>query len=109
MPFRAIVWRPITGSTTQFQIVGINDIPAGAVNTPVTYAVPGNDRITVKAGDMIGWSFGDSIIAYNDSGVNRIFWLGGSLHGSLQVNEVHTFSLSRETSREYSIAATVGG
>ena len=107
--FRAIVWRPVTGSTTQFQIVGINDIPAGVINTPVTYTVPEDKRITVKAGDMIGWSFGDPLIANDRNiGTYRIFWLGGHLHDSLQVNGVHTFSLSTERVRDYSIAATVG-
>ena len=47
--FRAIVWRQVEGFATQFQVVGINGIPAGAVNTLVSYTVPENDRITVNA------------------------------------------------------------
>ena len=105
--FRAVIWRPIDDSATQFRIVGINDIPAGPVNTPVTYTVPENQRITVNAGDVIGWSFGDSVLAYNPGGSYRVRWLGGNLHGSLQANQVRDIN-SGVGAREYSIAATVG-
>ena len=104
--FRAIVWRPVEGSATKFRIVGINDIPAGAVNTPVTYTVPVNQRITFKAGDVIGWSFGDASLAYNKGGGYRVRWLFGNLHASLQVNQVRNIQTGAEE-REYSIAATV--
>ena len=106
-PFRAIVWRPINGSATKFRIVGINDIPASPVYTPVVYTVPDNQRITVSSGDVIGWSFGDSVLAYNSGGAYRVRWLGGNLHGSLQVNQVRDINTGVEY-RQYSIAAMVG-
>ena len=109
-PFRALVWRPIDGyEGTRFRIVGINNIPAGAVNTPVTYTVPDSERITVRAGDVIGWSFGEAVLTYNhDSGGHnyRVRWKGGNLHDNLHANQVHNINTGSEV-RAYSIAATV--
>ena len=107
--FRAIVWRPVdlSANVTQFKVVGINDIPAGAINTPVHYTVPANERIAVEAGDVIGWSFQDSVLAYSRGGDYRVRWVHRNLNGSLQMNQVHDISSGVEE-REYSIAATVG-
>ena len=111
--FRAIVWRPVDSSAngtnvSQFKIVGINDIPAGAINRPINYAVPESERITVKAGDVIGWSFEESVLAYNRGGGNRVHWVGRNLNHTLQVKQVFDMNAGVEE-REYSIAATVGG
>ena len=106
--FQAMVWRQIEGSATQFQIVGINDIPGGAVNTPVTYTVPEDERIIVRAGDVIGWSFGEAVLPYNEGGDYRVRWLQKTDQlGNLTVNQVHDI-IKGVTNREYSIAATVG-
>ena len=106
-PFRLIVWRPIDGSATQFRIVGINGIPAGVVDTLVIYTVPENQRITVKAGDVIGWSFGDSgVLAYHVGGIYRVTWLAGNLYDSLQANQIRVFNTGVEE-RDYSIAVSV--
>ena len=107
--FQAIVWRSVDDSDTQFRIVGINEIPAvpaGAVNTPVIYSVPESERITVKAGDVIGWSFGESVLTYNVGGHYRVGWLVRNLLGSIQVNQVYDINSAVEE-RDYSIAATV--
>ena len=104
--FRAIVWRPVDGSNTRFQIVGINDIPAGATNTPVTYTVPVDELITVEPGDVIGWSFGGGVITYNGGGGTLVRWTGGNLHASLDVGQVRNIN-DGAGDREYSIAATV--
>ena len=104
-PFKAIVWRPVEGSDIQFQIVGINVIPAGATNTPVTYTVPDNELIIVKAGDMIGWSH-EGVVPYNGGGGTRVRWLKGHLYASLDVGQVHDINYGTGD-REYSIAATV--
>ncbi|XP_072032975.1 uncharacterized protein [Amphiura filiformis] len=104
--FRAIVFRPVMGSVTQFQIVGINDIPAGAVNTPVNYIVPENERITVTYGDVIGWSFGGGVITYNGGGSYNVRWVGGNLHASLVVDQILNINDGAQL-REYSIEATV--
>ena len=105
--FRVIVWKPVENSATKFRIVGINDIPAGDVNTPVTNAIPKGQRITVKGGDVIGWSFGDVVSEFDFRGDQTVRWIGGNLHGSLQPNQEHNFLIAGVDEREYSIAATV--
>ena len=105
--FQAIVWRRVDNSTTKFRVVGINDIPAGTANTPITFTVSKYQRITVKAGDMIGWSFGDPVLAFDYGGVHSVRWLGGNLHGNLQVFQERDINEGVEK-REYSIVATIG-
>ena len=102
--FRAIVWREVEGKT--FQIVGINEIPAAvATGIEVTYQVPADKHIAVKSGDMIGWSFGESVIAYNYEGGTEVQWLGGNLMEMLEPYQQRTFTGIQD--REYSIKATV--
>ena len=60
--FQSIVFRPLNSDHTQYTVVGINNIPAGEINTPVTYNVPKGDRIKVQRGDVIGWSFGVGVL-----------------------------------------------
>ena len=104
--FRAIVWRPLNGSDILYEIVGINDIPAGPINTPVTHIVSQNEQIAVVPGDMIGWSCGPGVIAYNGGGDKMIRKTKGNLLASLGVGQVHDLS-QLALHREYSIAATV--
>ena len=103
-PFRAIVWRSVPGSSTQFKIVGITDIPAGPINREVTFNVPEDQRFQVKAGDVIGWSFGDGVLAYNGGGGFSVRWLHGFLHSTLTDNQIHDFNGGNQD-REYSILA----
>ena len=93
------------GSTTQFQIIGINDIPASSINIPVTYTVPADKRICVTAGDMLGWSFGNGVITYDYDTGSDVRWLGGFLHASLEPGQIHTFNSIGI--RDYSIQAVV--
>ena len=105
--FQAIVFRPVDGGHTQYTVVGINDIPAGEINTTVTYNVPEGDRIKVQCGDAIGWSFEQAVIPHDfmsdGDGSNLVRWIGGR----------HTYSADTITfnggsgSRKYSIEATV--
>ncbi len=106
-PFRAIIFRPVEGSQTQFKIVGINDIPAGAAsNGLVYYSVPESYQISVNYGDVIGWSSGDSVITFRTSHrVSLIRWLGGYLHADLVPDQILDFN--SEFLREYSIEAYV--
>ncbi len=108
-PFRAIIFRPAEGSKTQFKIVGINDIPAGAVNVSVVYSVPKADRITVHEGDVIGWSFGDGFLTFDTeerhSMVSAINWIGGNLYAGLITGMI--VKMNNKWYREYSIKATV--
>ena len=105
--FRAVVWRPVDDSATKFRIVGINNIPAGPVNTLVTFAVPVNARITVKAGDVIGWSFRAPVLAFDYGGPQNVRWVRGNLQGNVQANQERNINGGVQK-REYSIAATVG-
>ena len=106
--FRAIVWRPVNDSATQFQIVGINDIPAGTANVPITYAVAKSQRIRVKSGDVIGWSFGNPVITYSEADhyCTRVRWLRKNQHDTLQTDQVLDF-IPDVGKRECSISATV--
>ena len=104
--FRAIIFRPVPDTDTQFQIVGINDIPEGPSNTPIVYRVPVADRITVQEGDVIGWSHGDGVLTYNTRGTYNVRWLGGNLHDGLETDQILDINTGVQE-REYSIAATV--
>ena len=104
--FKAIVWRPFNASDILYEVVGINDIPAGPINTPITYTVPENEQIVVMPGDMIGWSFGPSVISFNGGGDYMIRKTQGNLHASLQAHQVHDLS-EYSAHREYSITASV--
>lgn len=105
-PFRAIVWRPVGGSSTKFKIVGINNIPAQDGKDKVkTYLVPAFEQIKVKVGDVIGWSFGSSTLTYNGGGRHRVRWVGGNLHQGLEAGkEVNMRGVGK---REYSIEAAI--
>ena len=104
--FQAIVFRPLNSNHTQYTVVGINNIPAGEINTPVTYNVPESDRIKVQRGDAIGWSYEVSVLTYDSmsdsDGSNLVRWIRGnqqSLNG--------TITFDGDASLEYSIEATV--
>ncbi len=105
-PFQAIVFRRYLCSDNTFKVVGINEIPAGAANTPVEYTVPEADRITVQNGDVIGWSFGEGLIEYNYGGTANVQFIHNTnLHASLVTGL--TVDFKRVQKREYSIHATV--
>ena len=111
--FQAIVFRPVGSSTTQFKVIGVNDIqvPVGEINTPVSYIVPEGKRIRVEHGDVIGWSFRDAAITFD--------MLSGTGHaGDAESNLVRwavvypaplqdTIPFNNFGSREYSIEATI--
>ncbi len=105
-PFRAIIFRPVEGSQTQFKIIGINDIPAGTANGLVYYSVPEANQISVKYGDVIGWSSGDSVITFNTDQrrVSPVWWLSGNLHDDLVTDQILDFNSGNER-RAYSIEA----
>ena len=52
---RAMIVRPVNGSSTNFSIVGINDITitSAMANQNITYTVPSCKRIIAQNGDMI--------------------------------------------------------
>ena len=88
-------------------VVGINNIPAGEIDTPVTYNVPEGDRIKVQRGDAIGWSsYEVSVLTYDSmpdsDGSNLVRWIRGN---QLSLNDTITFD--GDASLEYSLEATV--
>ena len=110
VPFKAIVWRHVPGSSTQFQIVGINVIPAKpAGNEDIVYFVPENERIAVKAGDMIGWAYeSEGPFEYTEINARdtpHVYFSDLFIYDSL--NETQIYSLPGFDFREYSILATV--
>ncbi len=65
VPFRAIVWRRASDrAENYFKIVGINDIPALGSNNEIQYSVPPYEHIRTKKGDVFGFSFKTSLLAY---------------------------------------------
>ena len=109
-PFRAIVWRSDPNSTTNFKIVGINNIPAGPINREVIFNVPEDQQFQVKAGDVIGWSFGNGVLAYSRGGNFSVRWLHNVPGSTLADDQIHDFEIVRHNGeREYSIVATIDG
>lgn len=102
-PLRAIVFRPIDGTTTQFKIIGFNDIPASEINTPILYTVPENERITVRQGDVIGFSYDQASLGFDKGGNTRL------LYGRyLEITIDQIVDVARgPVKRSYSFQATV--
>ena len=106
--FQALVFRPLDGGHTEYKIVGINDIPAGEINTPITYNISEGDRIKVQRGDVIGWSFEVGVIPYdstqNNDASSFIRWIYRRTYpaDNITYNFIEGSGLY-----EYSIEATV--
>lgn len=107
-PFRAIVWRQVSlaASSTQFKIVGINDIPAGVIDTDVTHYVPSDQRIYVAAGDLIGWTAVTSVLRYRDGGTTTLRHTVTEDPAALQTHRIIDINLG-PLNREYTIQAVV--
>ena len=101
-PFKATIGRPVAGSSTKFIIIGINDIPAGAVNQQVVYSVPENDRIAVQPGDFIGWAFQNGVLSFTTGGSALVRWVS---YSTLNVNQISDFNGGQN--RQYAIEATI--
>ncbi len=109
-PFRAIVWRRESGSSTRYKIMGINDLQSSSTGR-TSYTVPEDEQIFVKPGDVIGWSYSHSYsLRYSGSRYSYtedlIRYVGGNLASSLQVNQVVDINSGSEY-RKYSIWADV--
>ncbi len=100
--FRAIVWRPVEGSSTEFAVVGFNDIPSGNIRSGY-YTVPADERISVKPGDVIGW-FGEPLLTFRSEGHDIVFILSETMDPV--VNETWDFK-SDFAYRQYAIEADV--
>ena len=107
--FRAIIWRQVPGSDTEFQIVGINDITKTAGSRgEIIFHVPSRDRIAVKPGDVIGWSSvnGSLTMKGSDEDDNLLHYRKYNTN-ILQINQTFDIKHSSSFKREYSIKAVV--
>ena len=112
--FRTIVWRRIFGKASEYEIVGINEIPAGAFGEEVVYSVPVLERIHVLKGDVVGFAFetsvllGDGIVDGVDpiDGV-MVRWYQGDQGTPFGIKEGDKISFSAGDMRGYSLKAVV--
>ena len=106
-PFQAVIWRSVNGSSSKYKVVGINNIPKGsAINQVINYHVPKNERVSVKVGDMIGFSFtgagGVIAVTFDSKYAAEIKVIYLPL---LNVNQIVDFMITQK--RHYSIGVTV--
>ena len=116
VPFRAMVLRNVatTGTDTLYDIIGINDIPAGEIDQILTYQVPDNERISVLAGDVLGFAWNSPGVRHtregeaNDDGALRLHYKQLSPDG-FSVNDRFDVGTFKPYVRAYSIKAIVSG
>jgi len=115
-PFRAMVLRNVTADWTLFDIIGINDIPAGATEQVVTYQVPDNERIVVQEGDVFGFAWNlpaaKHVVEGNigDYDVLSLMYVSGAVPDDLKVNDrLDATGTFTNMIRAYSIQAVVAG
>ena len=108
-PFQAVIWRPVDGFPSKYKVVGINEIPKGsAIEEAIIYHVPMSERISVKAGDMIGWSFnGPGVIAFDRASSANAAQVKIVNGASLDVDQTVDFNKYAPQERDYSIEVTV--
>lgn len=92
-----------TGTTNEFILVGQNYFSAAGSLGLIRFDIPLAEQISVQAGDVIGWWFGNGrgVIDYN-GGSDRVSW---KYENGTFVNVGDTVLLSSGGNREYSIQA----
>ena len=115
-PFRAMVLRNVDNGGTLYDIIGINEIPAGDINQEVTYQVPDNERVIVQAGDVIGFGWNSPVPVHvtqgeiNDDDVLLLKFFSKRPPNDLRVNDrINASETFSHQSRSYSIKAVVSG
>ena len=111
-----MVLRNVDNGGTLYDIIGINEIPAGDINQEVTYQVPDNERIIVQAGDVIGFAWNSPVPVHvnqgesDDGDVILLKFFSKRPPDDLRVNDIIDASdtFSHQT-RSYSIKAIVSG
>ena len=112
--FRAMVLRQHPFEDQKYDIVGINDIPAGATEQMVAYEVPEEKRILVREGDVIGFAWNQPTLKHAVRGVDAN---AGDASQMWLIQNANPYSLktysrltvSRSTSRAYAIKAIITG
>ena len=110
-PFRAMVFRNANDDGTLFDIVGINDIPAGPIRQAVTYQVPENERIVVRKGDVIAFGWESLPVVEHGHAVDEqipLLYKADYPINSASVNDQLSVGTTTLT-RVYSIQAIVAG
>ena len=111
-----MVLRNVDNGGTLYDIIGINEIPAGDINQEVTYQVPDNERIIVQVGDFIGFAWNSPVpvhVVQGNSGDDDVIHLQfynkrppDDLIVNDRIDASDTFS---KKIRAYSIKAMVSG
>ena len=93
-------------------VVGINDIPAGAINETVVYTVPKDQRIQVRQGDVIGVGWSDAspqtTWVVGGPGAAEIRWYQDSDPSDLQVGDTAITTAVQNRPWSFSAAVTEG-
>ena len=107
--FRVIVWRRVFGKINEYEIIGINEIPAGPLGEKVVYSVPVLERIHVLKGDVIGFAFENSLLVgdINPADGVMVRWYKGNQGTPLGITEGDKISFSTGGIRGYSLKAVV--
>ena len=117
-PFRAMVLRNVDSGGTLYDIIGINDIPAGDIEQVVTYLVPVNKRINVRVGDVVGFAWNSPVPKHvnylqHPDDVDLLLLKQYDMRNpdDLNVNDRinTTVTSSNNPTRAYSIQAVVSG
>ena len=115
-PFRAMVLRNVDNGGNLYDIIGINDIPAGDIERVVTYQVPNEERINVLAGDVIGFAWNSPVPKHvnvgntNDDDVLQLKYFNKRAPNDLNVGDrIDASDFFHIKKRAYSIQATVSG
>ena len=111
-----MVLRNVDNGGTLYDIIGINEIPAGDINQEVTYQVPDNERIIVQVGDVIGFAWNSPVpvhVNQGDSGDGDVIHLNfynKRPPDDLKVNDrIDASDTFANKIRAYSIKAVVSG
>ena len=109
-----MVLRKVGNSGDLYDVIGINDIPAGGVEQVVTYEVPDNKRINVLSGDVIGFAWNSPGVKYvqqgqaDDDDVETLKVFSAHSPDNLNVNYRLDGAFNTYT-RAYSIKAIMSG
>ncbi|XP_022106836.1 uncharacterized protein LOC110987964 [Acanthaster planci] len=105
--FKAGVWRVDPEDPTRYMHVGSSDIPGHTPNELATYRLDSLARIPFRKGDVMGWSFSEPVICY-DEGEESVELLYSGNGGNLEPTPVGQYRKFVSSGKQaYSIGASV--
>ena len=110
-----MVLRKVYTSGTLYDIIGINNIPAGDIEQVVTYQMPDDERIIVQAGDVIGFAWNSPGPKHVDLGnaddddVETLLFSSLSPDDHKVNGRINASDTTTHLTRAYSIKAIVSG